>query len=140
MNFGQRRRQPSICYKCQKQGHIARYCQEKDNNEHGSEYSSWICIKKGKKGIKSRNSSTPLELEEIIEKYPATLKYLDRKVQFRKVGKCQKNTPDNKIIIKRGQLIPQSREEDARIYIDDLVKRNIIRESKSQRRSPIRFV
>ncbi|KRH92805.1 krab-a domain-containing protein, partial [Pseudoloma neurophilia] len=44
------------------------------------------------------------------------------------------------VIVKRGSVVPQAKEDQAEEYLKDLLDRKVIRKSTSQWRAPIRFI
>lgn len=65
---------------------------------------------------------------------------MDREIEFCKIEKCKIKTEIGKVIIKRGTILPQAREEQVEIHLKNFLNRRIIRKSNNQWRNPIRFI
>lgn len=160
------RREDIVCFKCNQKGHIARMCSN-ESNKFNENYLKFLKIKESRKQYgnftsqerKSRklceNKSTfinesedreslmedldQVNLEELVKEYPEVFN-LGRKVEFCPIEKCSIKTRGNQRVVKRGQNIPQALRKRTKEYLDDLERRQVISESSSQWRNPIRAI
>ena len=66
-----------------------------------------------------------------MKMFPAVLNVGDGEMKFTRRIKCPIKTEEGKIIIKKGQVVPQSLKRKAQEYFNELEERKIIRRSES---------
>lgn len=134
--FGKRSFEKVVCHKCGKEGHIALGCREIINKENN------LCVFYNKFDSKRRKYDySGLSKEKIIEIYKDVFFFdKDETISFCKLEVCEYNTPRDKKVVKKGVMCPQSLEKKAQEYLNQLIKRKIIRRSESTWRNPIRFI
>lgn len=80
------------------------------------------------------------EIERLKQKFPKNLTNLQKEVKFTDLVICSIKTAPGKIVVKRGAIVPQSMEEDAKKYLGSLLERRIIQNSAPQWRNTIRYL
>lgn len=137
MGFGRRIYGRIICYVCNEEGHRAVACPRRLNRSDGR---CITFVNNDNESKRIKGNYDFMTLEGLKNKYGGLLKDNTNEIEYCPIEKCKIETIEGKIVQKKGVTMPQALEEKAFKYIDDLLRRKIIRRSESQWRNPIRFI
>ncbi len=139
------------CFICQRVGHMARGCRERVKDERKDCRNDGECIKIEESGEKKNVNDEEAVVRRdnkrfkpinkfnlLVEKYPEMLGEKQKKIVFMTGEKCVIKTKAGEKVIKKGQNVPYYLREKLKDYLEDLIKRGVIRRSTSEWRNPIR--
>jgi len=155
---GEKKSGGMTCYKCGKTGHVQRDCgfnksvdsyiikkrkssvdvnedrksQVKDNRNDE------VMVEGEKATVQVTTRKEEWELEELKRKYGKVLVGNDEEIEYCTIEKCKIPTPENRIVVRKGQTIPQAILGPTMRLLENMEKRKIIRRSESKWRNPIR--